>query len=123
MRVLLDTNILVSALRSRAGASAAIVSMVGSGQFETVISVALALEYEAVLKRLPDSVLTGDDVEDLVAFLCVNSLPCEVPARIQPLTNDLDDEFLAALAIVSSCDCLVTYNVRDLAPLARHACA
>jgi predicted nucleic acid-binding protein len=94
--------------------------MAGSGQFEVVISVALALEYEAVLKRLPDSVLTADDVEDLVAFLCVNSLRCEVPARIHPLTNDLDDEFLAALAIASSCDCVVTHNVRHLSSLSSH---
>jgi predicted nucleic acid-binding protein len=120
MRVALDTNVIVSAFRSRAGASAAILSMVGSGQFEIVMSVTLALEYEAVLKRFSESVLTADDVEDLVAFLCVNSLRCEVPARVQPLTNGLDDEFLAALAVVSSCDCLVTHNIRHLAPLSSH---
>jgi hypothetical protein len=48
--VVLDTNVLVAALRSRRGASFALVSKVGSAWLP-LISVPLVLEYEAIGKR------------------------------------------------------------------------
>jgi PIN domain len=49
--VVLDTNILVAAFRSNLGASHQIVRSIGLGRWRPNISVALALEYEDVLKR------------------------------------------------------------------------
>jgi predicted nucleic acid-binding protein len=49
--IVLDTNVLVAALRSRRGASYRIISLIGAGGFRLNVSVALALEYEEVLKR------------------------------------------------------------------------
>jgi len=46
--IVLDTNVLVAALRSRQGASYQIVSLIGAGLFRSNISVAVALEYEEV---------------------------------------------------------------------------
>jgi predicted nucleic acid-binding protein len=44
-RVVLDTNVLVSALRSRSGASFRLISMLGDPRWQSVVSVALILEY------------------------------------------------------------------------------
>ena len=51
-RVLLDTNVLVAALRSSRGASAALLRLLAQRRFEIVTSVALHLEYEEQLDRL-----------------------------------------------------------------------
>jgi predicted nucleic acid-binding protein len=48
--VVLDTNVIVSALRSRRGASFAVLQQIGI-QWIPLISVSLILEYEAVGKR------------------------------------------------------------------------
>jgi predicted nucleic acid-binding protein len=62
--IVLDTNILVAALRSKRGALFQILSLIGTGIFRSNISVALAVEYEEVLKRTDlISALTEDDVD------------------------------------------------------------
>jgi predicted nucleic acid-binding protein len=60
-QVVVDTNVLVAALRSRRGASFQLIRSIGLGLFTPNISVALALEYESVLRRkdlVPGSALT-----------------------------------------------------------------
>lgn len=46
-----DTNVLVASLRSRRGASHQLIRLMGTAVFRINVSVALALEYEEVLKR------------------------------------------------------------------------
>ena len=48
--VVLDTNVIIAALRSRRGASFQVLRRLGKG-WEPLISVPLVLEYEAVGKR------------------------------------------------------------------------
>ena len=50
-RAVIDTNVLVSALRSRNGASFALIGSLGDPRWTPAISVALILEYEEVLMR------------------------------------------------------------------------
>ena len=47
MRLVLDTDVIVAAIRSPAGASAAIIRSIRQGQATLLLSVPLALEYEA----------------------------------------------------------------------------
>ena len=51
MRIILDTNILVSALRSATGASYKLVSQLPSERFEIALTVPLYMEYQDVLSR------------------------------------------------------------------------
>jgi predicted nucleic acid-binding protein len=51
MRVVLDTSVIVAGLRSRAGASKAVLQQLSWTRFQIVASPALFLEYEEVLKR------------------------------------------------------------------------
>jgi len=49
--VVIDTNVIIAAMRSRRGASALLLSMLADGRFEAHLSIPLALEYEDVLMR------------------------------------------------------------------------
>ncbi|MDX2206466.1 MAG: PIN domain-containing protein [Gemmatimonadales bacterium] len=69
-RVVLDTNVLVAALRSQQGASHAVLRRVGLGQFEFCLSVALMLEYEGVLKRPSSGIaLSSAAMDDILDYL------------------------------------------------------
>ena len=56
-RVVLDTNVLVSAMRSRRGASFRVIDEIGRGRFEIVVSVPLVVE-RAVSTRLRQPVVS-----------------------------------------------------------------
>ena len=70
MKIVIDTNVLVAALRSRRGASFKLVSFLPSDKFSIAISVPLVFEYEDALKRLESSAITEQDIGDFVDFLC-----------------------------------------------------
>src|SRR5271157_2034878 len=69
--VVLDTNVLVAAIRSRRGASFRVLERVGRGRFEIALSVTMVLEYEEVPHRhRVASGLEATDVQDLLDYLC-----------------------------------------------------
>jgi len=117
-RVVLDTNVVVSAFRSRQGASYALLEQVGSGRFTTCLSVPLMLEYESVLLRhLRDTGLTRGDVEDVLDFLGLAGEPCAVYFRWRPYLKDADDDMVLELAVAAGCSRIVTHNVRHFRDL------
>jgi putative PIN family toxin of toxin-antitoxin system len=117
-RVVLDTNVVVSAFRSRQGASYALLEQVGSGRFTTCLSVPLMLEYESVLLRhLRDTGLTRGDVEVVLDFLGLAGEPCAVYFRWRPYLKDADDDMVLELAVAAGCSRIVTHNVRHFRDL------
>lgn len=62
-QVVIDTNVLVAALRSRRGASFRLLDLLGDPRWQANLSVALALEYEQVAKR---KCVQGEVTEQLV---------------------------------------------------------
>ena len=62
MRVILDTNVLVAALRSEMGASYAIVAQLPSERFQMALTVPVYLQYQDVLTR-PEH-MTGASTRD-----------------------------------------------------------
>src|SRR5215813_6616890 len=72
MRVILDTNVLVAALRSDMGASYAIVSQLPSERFQMALTVPLYLQYQDVLTRLEHmtGASTRDEVLNFLRYLC-----------------------------------------------------
>jgi predicted nucleic acid-binding protein len=70
-RIILDTNVLISALRSRGGASFRPIGMLGDPRWQPIVSVALILEYEAVAKREAGRLGLADwVVESIVDMFC-----------------------------------------------------
>jgi putative PIN family toxin of toxin-antitoxin system len=114
-QIVIDTSVLIAALRSKRGASYRLFEMIGDARWQLNMSVALALEYEAIGKReanklgIPDSA-----IDDIVDVLCERSRHHAAPFRLRPVLPDPDDEFVLELAFVAHCDFIVTHNVRDL---------
>jgi predicted nucleic acid-binding protein len=72
--IVLDTNVIITASRSKRGASAKLLPLIGTGRFDIHVSVPLVLEYEEVLLRQRASLgLAPEDVADLVDGLCASA--------------------------------------------------
>jgi len=113
-RVVLDTNVLVAAIRSRRGASFRLLSLVGTGAFEIALTVPLVIEYESVLKKHARAAgLTHKDVDDLLDYLCSEGHHQAVYFLWRPILRDLKDDMVLEAAVESDSDFLVTFNVKD----------
>jgi putative PIN family toxin of toxin-antitoxin system len=114
--VVLDTSVLVAALRSRRGASFRLIELLRAGAFEIAISVPLAVEYEAVLARHAASLgLRHSEVTTIVDYLCAVGKRQPIHFLWRPLLRDPDDEFVLEVAVAAGCQSIITHNVRDFA--------
>ena len=116
--VVLDTNILVSALRSRRGASFALVERIGTGLFDIAVSVPLVLEYEDAMLRHRGS-LTAGQVGDVIDYVCSVARHHRVFFLWRPLLRDPNDDMVAEVAVASGARAVITYNVRDFSGMER----
>lgn len=116
-RVVIDTNVIIAAMRSRRGASALLLSMLADGRFEAHLSIPLALEYEDVLMRQRVELgLSAEDVGGLIDSLCALSVRHErIPFNWRPSLPDAGDEHILDLAVKGRCAAIITYNIRDFA--------
>lgn len=116
MRYVLDTNVVVAALRSPKGASAALIESAFDGAFTPVLSVPLVLEYEAVTSDPAQRIESGlsiEQVRTVVTALCAVGDPVEAHYLWRPQLRDPADEMVLEAAINGQADALVTFNVRD----------
>jgi putative PIN family toxin of toxin-antitoxin system len=123
VRIVLDTAVIVAATRSDAGASRQLLLAALSECFELLLSVPLALEYEAVLKR-PEQIAasrgTIQEIDKLLAALIATARPVHRPFLWRPLLRDADDDMVLETALSGRADLLVTFNLRDFEPAATH---
>lgn len=115
-RVVVDTNVLVAAIRSQRGASFELLQRVGDGSFEIAVSVALTLEYESVLLRhVGESYLEDQDVMNLIDYVCEVGSWQEIYFLWRPFLRDPNDDLILELAVAAGCDAVITHNTRDFA--------
>jgi putative PIN family toxin of toxin-antitoxin system len=115
-RLVLDTSVIVAALRSRLGASNAILRLIAEQKIRPLATPSLFLEYEAVLKRPEQRVAHKFDLPQIDQFLSalVSAIePVEVHIAWRPQLRDPADEMVLEAAINGRADALVTFNVRD----------
>ncbi len=112
--IVLDTNVILSALRSQKGASFKLLSLVGTKKFEIHDSVALVLEYEDVLQRYRAEVgLSQDDVSIFIDSLCSMAQHHKIYFSWRPSLPDANDELILELAVSAKCEYIVTHNIKD----------
>lgn len=116
-RIVLDTNVVVSAFRSRRGPAFRLLSLVGRDRFEISVSVPLVLEYEDVLQRATS--LSEHEVFEILRYLCSIARQQKIYYLWRPVLPDPKDDMVLELAVASRSQYLVTYNQRDFSEALR----
>lgn len=106
----------VAAMRSPSGASAAIVRAVREGDARLLLSVPLAMEYEAVCQRADHrraAGLSNRQVDIFLDAVIAMAEPVETHFLWRPQLRDPNDEMVLETAVNGRADALVTFNLRD----------
>ena len=116
MRCVLDTNVIVAAMGSPTGASAALLMAARRNQIVIVANVALALEYEATCSRAEHILASGLSAAQVGIFLdavIAMAEPVETHFLWRPLLRDPADELVLEAAVNGQAAAIVTFNQRD----------
>lgn len=113
-KVVIDTNVFISSLKSKMGASYKLLFEVSRRKFEQNISPALIFEYESVAKRSSISLeLNNSQVNSIIDSICKQSTKCQIFFLWRPFLKDPKDDFVLELAIESKSEFIITYNVSN----------
>ena len=117
MRVVLDVNVLVSALLSRAGAPGRLIALWLEGAFELVVSEELLAELGRALAypKLREHI-SREDAAEFIALLRATASMLADAERPVHVTRDPGDDYLVALAKASAS--VLVSGDRDLLVLA-----
>ncbi|MCF6314459.1 MAG: PIN domain-containing protein [Verrucomicrobiales bacterium] len=101
-------------MRSNTGASHEIIRLVRLGEIEIALSVALAIEYEAVTVR-PGLVphLSSKDIRDIIDVLCHMAHKQKIFFAWRPFLRDPNDDLVLELAVAAGCQYIITHNIKD----------
>ena len=119
--MLLDTDVIIAAIRSDRGASAEIVRRALRQEVQIELSVAMVLEYEAVATRdahLIAGELTAVEAGNVIDALVALARPVDIHFRWRPQLRDALDEMVLEAAINAQDRTIVTFNTRDFASAA-----
>lgn len=115
MKAVLNTNVLVSGLRSRLGASFQLIDRIVKKQILPAVTTSLVVEYESVLLRpdlLPDT-LSRTDIAAFLDWYVSSSTKHRVHYLWRPNLPDPKDDLVLEAAMASRSPYLVTFNRRD----------
>jgi len=117
LRVVLDVNVLVSTLLSRAGAPGRLLALWLEGAFELVVSEELLAELGRALAypKLREHI-SPEDAADFIALLRSTASMVAGAERPDPISRDPGDDYLLALAKASAS--VLVSGDRDLLVLA-----
>lgn len=114
LQIILDTNILVAAFRSKRGAATFLLDRLDDSRWQVNVSTALLLEYEDVLKRSEmEDFISESDVDIFLDGLCTIAENHEIFYLWRLLAKDPNDAFILELAVRINADFIITYNAKD----------
>lgn len=126
MNFVLDTNVLVAAIRSPKGASAEILRRVLTGQVRVLCSVPLFMEYESVLLRPEHLAAAGAQAPEVINVLDVLAgvvIRVEIQFLWRPQLKDPNDDLVLELAVngqgLGDAVTIITSNQKDFLPQAK----
>jgi predicted nucleic acid-binding protein len=117
VRLLLDADVVVSAMRSPSGASAELIRCIDRGSATMVLTVALALEYEAKCMLAEHRLAAGISGADAAIFidgLIALAEPVQSYYRWRPQLRDPGDELVLEAAVNGRASAIVTFNEKHL---------
>jgi putative PIN family toxin of toxin-antitoxin system len=121
MNIVLDTDVMVAAIRSNFGASRFLLVSALEKRFEVLVSTSLLIEYEAVMtrpKHLAASSLDTKDVGDLLDAVAGIAKQVRLAFHWRPMLRDPDDDMVLETAVNGGADAIVTFNVKDFVDVA-----
>lgn len=121
-RTMLDTDVLVAAVRSDLGASRVLLTAALEGSYPMVVSVPLMLQYESVLTRsehLEAARISAKDVEILLDALAMVIEPVRISYLWRPVLPHADDDLVLETAVNGRVGIVVTFNRRHFEPAAK----
>jgi putative PIN family toxin of toxin-antitoxin system len=114
LQAVVDTNVILSALRSKQGASYRLLQLVRDPRWRMHVSVALLLQYEAVARReavpLHASLV---EVDKFIDYLSAASEHQVIYFAWRPQLVDPNDEFILELAVAAGASHIITFNKAD----------
>lgn len=116
---MLDTNVIISALMSRRGASFQLLRQIGTGKFDLHLSVPLVLEYEQVALRThwvgkqPDF-----HISNILDYICSVGYKHKIHFLWRPRAKDPKDDMVLEAAVAGQCDSIITFNKKDFSEAA-----
>ena len=116
----MDSNVLVSGLRSKHGASFKLLALVGGEECTTVVSVPLVVEYEKALRGSRHALpYTLGEIGRFLDYFCAVSDRRKVHFLWRPCLPDVTDDMVLEAAVAGQCRYIVTFNVRDFVGVER----
>ena len=114
-RVILDTNVILAAMRSQTGASYRLFLTIGHPRWQSLVTPALMYEYEDVARR-PGNVpgLSPQDITNILDLLYRESHRQLVWFSWRPASPDPGDDLVLDAAVAGGCDFVVSFNERHL---------
>ena len=110
INIVIDTNVLLSAIYSNRGASFRLLSIIDSSKFVVNISTTLIYEYEEILKS--KSKLDTKYIDSILNYICKIGKQNKIFYLWRPKLRDVDDDFLLELAVKSN-SIIVTLDKKD----------
>jgi putative PIN family toxin of toxin-antitoxin system len=122
LRLVLDTDVVVAAVRSDRGASRRLLTGVLEGVFQALASVPLMLQYEAVLNRpehLTAAALSTEDIQIILDAFAAVAEAIRIAYLWRPLLPDPGDDLVLETAVNGSAAAIVTFNRRHFTEASR----
>jgi len=114
--IVLDTNVLIAALRSEEGASREVLRRLLRGRHRPLFGNALWLEYEDLLGRdVWTDVTTPEERQTILSALAQSGRWISTYFGWRPNLPDEGDNHLIELAVAGNAAVVITHNVKDLA--------
>lgn len=112
--IIIDTNVVVAALRSKRGASNLLLRLLGTKDWQAHLSIPLVLEYEEICQRLlAELSINLAQLSDFLDYLCTVCSHHKIFYLWRPYLKDADDDFLLDLAVEAGADFIITFNKKD----------